>query len=131
MFSVVDFEQVTVNRYLKRKWTLTKKIERSTINVGFKYRQADSWISQVQNLQWPRWFSKNDFFLIIPQSNHVLNKEHVLGTFVLEIFFDAYMIVIMENIVKKLSSLDYELHAPFRYLRGTPPVCKQNYKKYL
>ena len=28
-------------------------------------------------------FFKNDFFLIIPQSNHELNKEHVLGTFVL------------------------------------------------
>ena len=32
-------------------------------------------------------FSKSDFFLIIPQSNHVLNKEHVLGAFVLQIFF--------------------------------------------
>ena len=40
-------------------------------------------------------FSKNDFFLIILQSNHELNKEHVLGTFVLQIFFEACMIVIM------------------------------------
>ena len=41
------------------------------------------------------------------------------------------MIVIMKNIVKELSALDYELHTTFRYLRGTPTVCKQNYKKYL
>ena len=41
------------------------------------------------------------------------------------------MIVIMKNIVKKLSALDYELHTPFRYFGGTDPVCKQNYKKYL
>ena len=76
-------------------------------------------------------FSKNDFFLIIPQSNHVLNKNHVLGTFALQIFFEAYMIVIMKNIVKELGALGFELHTPFRYLRGIQPVCKQNYKKYL
>ena len=116
---------------LEEKMNFNAKIERSTINAGFKYRQADLWISQVQNLQWPRWFSKNDFFLIIPQSNHVLSKEHVLGTIVLQIFFWAYMIAIMKNIVKELSALDYESHTPFRYLRGAPPVCKQNYKKYL
>ena len=76
-------------------------------------------------------FFKNDFFLIIYRSNHVLNKEHALGTFVLQIFFQAYMTVIIKIIVKELSALDYELHTLFRYLRGTPPVCKQNYKKYL
>ena len=37
----------------------------------------------------------------------------------------------MKIIEKGLSALDYELHTLFRYLRGTPPVCKQNYKKYL
>ena len=32
-------------------------------------------------------FPKNDFFLIIAQSNLGLNKKHVLGIFVLQIFF--------------------------------------------
>ena len=41
------------------------------------------------------------------------------------------MVVIVKNIVKELSALDYELHTPFSYIRGTPPVCKQNYKQYL
>ena len=75
-------------------------------------------------------FSKNEFFLITPQSNHVLNKEHKV--FLRHLFcrysFEAFMTVIMQNIVKELSALDYELHTWFCYLRSTPPVCKQNYK---
>ena len=94
VFSVVDFEQVTLIKYLKRKRTLTKKIERSTINAGFKYRQVQCKIYNDPDDGMFN-FSKNDFFLIILQSNHELNNEHVLGTFVLQIVFEACMIVIM------------------------------------
>ena len=79
MFSIVDFEQVTVNRYLKRKRTLTKKIERSTINAGFKYKLSHGFPKcKIYNDPDDGMFnfSKNDFFVIIPQSNHVLKKEH-------------------------------------------------------
>ena len=57
------------------------------------------------------YFSKNDFFLIIPQSNDVLNKEHkvFLGNLFCRYFFKAYIIVIMQNFVKELSALDYAL----------------------
>ena len=79
MFSIVDFEQVTVNRYLKRKRTLTKKIERSTINAGFKYKLNHEFLKcKFYNDPDDGMFnfSKNEFFLIILQSNHVLKKEN-------------------------------------------------------
>ena len=114
MFSIFDFEQVTVNRYLKRKRTLTKKIERSTINAGFKYTLSHEFPKcKIYNDPGNSMFnfSKNDFFLIVPQSNHVLNKEHkaFLRNLFCRYFFEAYLIVIMQNIVKELSALDYML----------------------
>ena len=112
----------------------TKKIERSTINAGLKYKLSHRF------LKWKIYnepddgmfnFSKNEFFLITPQSNHVLIKEHkvFLRHLFCRYFFEAFMIVIMQNVVKELSALDYELHTLFCYLRSAPPVCKQNYQK--
>ena len=56
-------------------------------------------------------FSRNDFFLIILQSNHASNKEHkvFLGHLFCNYFFEEYMLVIMQNFVKELNALDYVL----------------------
>ena len=122
MFSIVDFEQVTVNRYLKRKRTLTKKIERSPINAGLKYKLSH-WLPKCKIYNDPDDgmfnFSKNEFFLIIPQSNQALNKEHkvFLGHLFCGYFFEAYETVIMQNVVKELRALDYVL----LIMNGVPP----------
>ena len=94
MFSIVDFEQVTVNRSFQ-----TKQKKSRAVNAGFKYKLSHGF---------PKWkiynnpddvmfnFSKNEFFLVTTQSNHVLNKEHkvFLGYLFCRYYFEAFMIVI-------------------------------------
>ena len=113
MISIVDFEQVTVNRYLKRKRTLTKKFERSTINAGFNYRLSHGFPKRkiynypddgIYN------FSKNDFFLLFLSRMMYRTKGIKCSWDTCSTdFFEAYMIVILQNFVKKLSALDYVL----------------------
>ena len=86
-------------------------------------------------------FSKNEFVLIIPQSNQVLNKEHkvFLGHLFCRYFFGAYMIVIMQNVVKESSALDYVLLImncvpPFAIyavlLQSTSKIIRNNFRGY-
>ena len=99
--------------------------------------QAESWISQAENLQLPRWWYlqlfQEWFFLIIPQSNDVSNKGHKV--FLRHLFYRFFWSIYDCNHAKFckkikcfwLCALDHELRTSFRYLHSTPPVYKQNY----
>ena len=138
MFSIVDFEQVTVNRYLKRKRTLTKKSR----EVQSMQDSSTSWVMDFPGAKLTMTqmmvcltFPRITFFLlfcsrIMYWTKNIKRCWAICSVNTFWRIHDCNHAKCRERIkCSWLCALDHELRTSFRYLRSTPPVYKQNYKK--